>query len=137
MKLQAISLALIAVTTLVGCNGNKQQQAQNAAPIDSTTTHDVTDVAVMPPVSTAAYDPMTVTPTPVQPVSTSYASTATPASSMMVSAGSTYTVRRGDTLFGIARTTYGDGKQWKRIANANPGISPQSLRVGQTLNLPQ
>jgi 5'-nucleotidase len=47
-----------------------------------------------------------------------------------------YTVKRGDTLYSIARTRYGDGKQWQRIAAANPGVSPAKLLAGQTIVLP-
>jgi nucleoid-associated protein YgaU len=45
-------------------------------------------------------------------------------------------VRRGDTLWSIAQRTYGDGKRWRDIAAANPGIEPTRLKVGQTLVLP-
>ncbi|KPJ71461.1 MAG: hypothetical protein AMS14_09105, partial [Planctomycetes bacterium DG_20] len=31
----------------------------------------------------------------------------------------TYAVQRGDTLYGLARRYYGDGKLWTRIADAN------------------
>ena len=51
-------------------------------------------------------------------------------------AGGSYTVKKGDTLYKLAREHYGDGKQWQRIASANPGITPQSLKVGQTLIIP-
>jgi 5'-nucleotidase len=48
----------------------------------------------------------------------------------------TYTVRKGDTLFKIAKDHYGDGKQWSRIVAANPGLTPASLKAGQKLHLP-
>ena len=48
----------------------------------------------------------------------------------------THIVQRGDTLWSIAKRTYGDGKRWQQIAAANPGVSPTRLRVGQTLALP-
>ena len=48
----------------------------------------------------------------------------------------TYLVRRGDTLFGIARVQYGSGKQWQRIAAANPGLTPDRLQAGQKIVLP-
>jgi len=51
-------------------------------------------------------------------------------------AGSNYTVKQGDTLYHIAKVHYGNGNQWQRIANANPGISPTSLKVGQVLVMP-
>jgi nucleoid-associated protein YgaU len=47
-----------------------------------------------------------------------------------------YTVKKGDTLFHIAKTEYGDGKKWTVIASANPGLTPQSLKAGQTLVIP-
>ena len=51
-------------------------------------------------------------------------------------AGGSYTVKKGDTLYGIARQRYGDGKQWTRIAEANPGLRPETLKVGQTIAVP-
>jgi len=50
--------------------------------------------------------------------------------------GTPYKVKKGDTLFHIAKTEYGDGKKWTVIASANPGISPQTLKPGQTLFIP-
>ena len=47
-----------------------------------------------------------------------------------------YKVKKGDTLFRIAQAQYGNGKKWTLIASANPGLSPQSLKVGQTIALP-
>jgi nucleoid-associated protein YgaU len=62
---------------------------------------------------------------------------ATPSKLAIATSGNAYKVKKGDTLFAIARAHYGDGKQWQRIAAANPGVSPASLRVGQMLALPQ
>jgi 5'-nucleotidase len=82
----------------------------------------------------ASYPPApTAAPVVVQPVSYD-ATSAVPAQTAI--SGSTYTVKKGDTLFGIARAKYGDGKQWKRIVSANPGVSPQTLKIGQTITLP-
>lgn len=50
--------------------------------------------------------------------------------------GGSYTVKKGDTLYGIARQRYGDGKQWTRIAEANPGLRPETLKAGQTIAVP-
>ena len=47
-----------------------------------------------------------------------------------------YTVVKGDTLFGIARARYGSGGQWQRIASANPGLSPETLKAGTTIVVP-
>lgn len=51
-------------------------------------------------------------------------------------AQTTYVVKRGDTLFGIAEKHYGRGPMWTQIARANPGLKPSRLRVGQKLTIP-
>ncbi len=48
----------------------------------------------------------------------------------------THTVARGDTLWEIARTHYGDPAKWRAIAEANPQINPNRIDVGMELNLP-
>jgi len=47
-----------------------------------------------------------------------------------------YEVRRGDTLWSIAKRVYGDGKRWRDIASANGISNPRRLRVGQSLVIP-
>ncbi len=47
-----------------------------------------------------------------------------------------YTVKKGDTLYSIARNVYGDASKYKEIIRANPGIDPNKIKVGQKLNLP-
>ena len=47
-----------------------------------------------------------------------------------------HTIRRGDTLWAIARATYGSGTHWRDIQAANPGINPRRLLVGRHLQLP-
>jgi 5'-nucleotidase/UDP-sugar diphosphatase len=113
-------LALMLVGT-VGCS--TKDKDTTASPTGAGALTDVAPAPVpyTPPATPVAYEPP---PTPVAPVETT------------ASSGGTYTVKKGDTLYGIARARYGDGKQWQRIANANPGVSPQSLKVGQTLVIP-
>lgn len=77
--------------------------------------------AYLPPSAGPAYVPPAVDPTP--------AYTQTPM-------GSTYVVQQGDTLFHIAKERYGDGRKWRQIAAANPGVTPTTLRVGQKLVVP-
>ena len=50
--------------------------------------------------------------------------------------GHAYAVRSGDTLQRIASRLYGDAQRWRDIAEANPGLDPRRLRVGQMIKLP-
>jgi len=52
---------------------------------------------------------------------------------------SSYTVQSGDTLYGIAEKTLGDGGQWERIFEANGDKLDDSddLEVGMALTIPQ
>ncbi len=45
-------------------------------------------------------------------------------------------VESGDTLSSIADRTLGDAQAWRRIAEANPSIDPDTLRIGQRLSIP-
>lgn len=48
-----------------------------------------------------------------------------------------YTVVEGDNLFKIARKFLGDGKQWRRIADANASIAKGGqVKVGQKIKIP-
>jgi nucleoid-associated protein YgaU len=105
---------------------------QNSTPktADSGALHnDVTDIRPMesstPPIpQPVAYTAAAPDPAPV-------AVSSTPAAT-----GNTHVVRRGETLYGIAKQTYGSGKEWQKIAMANPGVTPTTLKVGQTLVIP-
>ena len=46
-----------------------------------------------------------------------------------------HTVKKGDTLWSIAKYYYGDGKAWQRIADAN-GVQGTGINVGMKLNIP-
>jgi nucleoid-associated protein YgaU len=47
-----------------------------------------------------------------------------------------YTVREGDSLWTIADDRLGDPGRWGLIADANPAIDPDRLRVGQRIRIP-
>lgn len=50
----------------------------------------------------------------------------------------TIRVRRGDTLFRIARRAYGDGDQYPRIYKANPLLrNPNLIAIGDILRVPK
>jgi nucleoid-associated protein YgaU len=50
-----------------------------------------------------------------------------------------YVVKRGDTLYGIARQVYGDGNAWTRIQHANPIVlkNPDLIHPGLVLRIPK
>ena len=47
-----------------------------------------------------------------------------------------YTIESGDSLSSIALAVYGSGTRWVDIAQANPLIDPNRLKVGQEIKLP-
>jgi LysM repeat protein len=55
-------------------------------------------------------------------------------SAVQAGGGSTYTIKDGDTLAGIASRL---GIALDDLRTANPGVDPGTLRVGQTIKLPQ
>lgn len=48
-----------------------------------------------------------------------------------------YVVRPGDTLMGIAAACFGDGSQWRRIAEENAIEDPRALVPGRVLAIPK
>jgi nucleoid-associated protein YgaU len=48
----------------------------------------------------------------------------------------THTVRSGETLQKIAKQYYGGFSKWRWIADANRGVDPSRLRLGQKLKIP-
>ncbi len=60
--------------------------------------------------------------------------TAPPASE--VPAVRSYTVMSGDTLWGISERFYGEGSQYRRIADANDVGNPDLIHPGQVLRIP-
>ncbi len=54
-----------------------------------------------------------------------------------VTENKTHTVQSGDTLWGIAKTYYGNGAQYSKIVAANPGIkNPNLIYPGQVFTIP-
>jgi len=51
--------------------------------------------------------------------------------------GTNYTLRRGDSLWKVARLLFRDARLWKEIWRANPQITnPNRVRAGRTVRLP-
>ena len=94
----------------------------------------VTGPAYIPPAAGPAYVP----PASAAPITPAPTITRTPTARVKPAASgrSSYTVKHGDTLYRIAKQHYGDGKQWRQIADANPGLTAATLQAGQKLVLP-
>ncbi len=119
-----------------------------AAPQDRAAT--VNNAAKPDPVADARYVPLrranTLPATPTRatvqptPQNRSPAPNNTTASKKTAQSHSqrTYVVRRGDSLYSIARQVYGDERAWRRIFDANRArlTSPDDLEVGDKLILP-
>ena len=117
----AIPMIVVSLMVAAGC-----QQQQASKPMTDSAALDVTPAPEQVAYSSPA--PMqTMTPDPAL-------SSGAPAAG--AASGNTYTIQKGDTLWKIATAKYGDGKKWHEIADANPGLSPSDLRVGQTISLP-
>jgi len=119
---------MLLVAAATGCSSSKKSTASS-----------VTEPLSPAPVAyQPAPQPYTPSPVAAQPVTYDSApapQVATTASPASVGGGS-YTVKKGDTLFSIAKTRYGNGNQYTKILSANPGLSPQSLKAGQTITIP-
>ncbi len=60
----------------------------------------------------------------------------TPSTTTSTTASQTYTVKEGDSLWSIAKQFYNDGQKYTLIQKANPGITPDLIKPGQTLVIP-
>jgi nucleoid-associated protein YgaU len=124
LKYIAGSIALAGVLAAAGCSENKNSPEAVAA------NGSVTDISAAP-----APAPVATTPQPVI-YDTAPAPQVIAVATPSAAGGGKYTVQKGDTLWKIATSQYGDGKQWQRITAANPGLSPETLKAGQTITIP-
>lgn len=145
-RLLALALAPALMLSL-GCESNKSTTDEPAPPPETSGQMSDDSVEVIEttytdpePAPQTTTDVIYVEPEPAtnyqqqQPAAQStpdYNTTPAPAAG-----GQTYTVQKGDTLWSIAKSYYGDGQKWRDIVNANPGLNPKKLRVGQQITLP-
>ena len=131
-----VTLASLLLASLTaGCNHpwnpfRKKEPAQpplaNVAPMDNTAATDaprpdgVVTVVEAPAGTNTATAGGTADTTPV----------AAP------SGGTSYTIKKKDTLWSIAVKHLGDGQRYREIIAANPGLDPKKLAVGQTIKIP-
>lgn len=122
MRYTVALMLLLSMTVMVGC----KQQAKG--PQTTSVEPPVRPMDTLAPASetTPPPPPMTAAPQAVEP------STPTP-----LVPPRTYTVEKGDTIYGIARKVFGSDTRAKDIIAANPGIDPNHIKVGQVINLPE
>ncbi len=47
-----------------------------------------------------------------------------------------YTVKKNDNYWLLAKRFYGSGKDWKKIKQANPNVKPEDLKEGMNIDIP-
>lgn len=160
MKLTLTLMFVMMATLVIGCESTeKTDDTEMTAPETTATTKDgvtetstastrnSSEVIYIEPTTPTATPTPTPTPTPQpqpQPHSTMIPGPAFDGIPMgpgpvldNAQPGGAYIIKKGDTLFSIAKRVYGDGSKWRAIQAANPGIVPTKLRIGQQINLPQ
>jgi 5'-nucleotidase len=90
------------------------------------------------PTAAAPATPAPAAPAPAPPQTAAAPATPAPAAPAAPQpAGPTkYTIVKGDSLWKIAETTYGDGEEWTKIAKANTLKHPDVIQIGAELELP-
>jgi 5'-nucleotidase len=92
------------------------------------------DPAASTPATSA---PAVQTPAASAPVATAPATAAPEAKvSEPAKTPTTHVVVAGDTLWDLAKTYYGNAKQWRKLVAANRNIKPHHLSVGEKLRIP-
>lgn len=135
--LLALTVTILASLAVAGCGGGDDDQ--EAAPGNLTNPRQVPTATINPsPAPIIVIDPNAIQPLPpVGPapsITTPAASGAAADTPAPGSCGSTYTVAAGDSPSSIAEKC---GTTTQAILDANPGLDPRALRVGQVINLPQ
>jgi len=133
--MRALTCILVAVLA-IGVMGCEQKRKEDELPmIDPAEL----EAAAPPESAPAATGGPAVTATPAAEVETPVtppATTARPIGGTPTT--TTYTMKRGDTLYSLAKRFYGDGKLWTRIADANPDKvrDVTDIPVGTVLTIP-
>jgi len=139
-----VHVVLIGGMLLQGCKDtNKTDTADNGSKPDTTTAS--TDTSNVPPVtaagiSNAVANPQQpaspqpqVTQAPLPPAQPLPPATVAPAAPPAATGATEYVIASGDTLGAIAHR---NGLALKALMDANPGVNPKKLQIGQKVQIP-
>lgn len=127
MKWMTWAGASLGCVVMMGCAANSSARRSDSA---VETNPQVTNVT--PPPAPSVTPPAAA----AEPGAPAPSETSTPVEPVAPAQGRTYTIHKGDTLYSIAKAHYGSGKAVNKILQANPGISPTHLKIGQVIVLP-
>ena len=122
-----LTAAFLGALVYGGCK--KPQPPQTTEPKPPMATAGGLEPLTPPKIGEATAMPAPAEPTPLTPPVP--VATPAPAESPRM-----YIVQKGDTLWKIAVSVYGDGQRYRDIEAANPGLVPNKMKVGQKLVLP-
>jgi len=132
---QTVLVAVLALGT-AGCGGSKAERAQTPPPMSLYEPIRVEEKKPVAPVTVIPADEYTknttVTPLPVVSIDSAKPD-ARPTGIVSGEGGQTYTMQKGDTLYGIARKFNVGAKQ---IVAANNFKDPNKLSVGTKVRIP-
>lgn len=155
MKFALTLMMVMMFCVVIGCESTEKAETEEVAPPASASSNEraVVETSGVEPVgsSSTSTEVIYVEPT----TTTAPTTTSTPQSTAFpgpqphgipmgpgpvldnAQPGGAYIIKKGDTLFSIAKRVYGDGSKWREIQAANPGIVPTKLRIGQQITLPR
>lgn len=123
LSLLRIAVALTLIAFVAGCKSSK---SNSSAKTESTAANpvDVTSTVNAEPVAIHVHSTETAEPFPPNP---------TPGPADAELSYRTHRVKKGDTFYGIAKQY---GVSAKDVINANPGVEPTRIRIGQEIIVP-
>lgn len=129
--------ALLPLLGLFGCKNQKAKPAYREEPYTPT----YTSLDTLDQQAPASAAPQATSEPQTRAPDTAAASETTADQPLepVAPAGRTYVVRKGDTLFALARRFYNDQRRWRDIwqANRDKLPDPNKLSVGMTLVIPE
>lgn len=126
----AVGVGLLVLVPLL-VQGCKREKEPAVTDVNTNIDMPTTDVSNLPPIEPVHTNVISLPPINIPPVTTNVPSVSSiipPAAS-----GSEYVVAKGDSFYTIAKK---NSVSIKAVEDANPGVDPKKLKVGQKLTIP-